>query len=283
MKRTVGLAVGAYLAVALLGLMRERMGLIACGCAADCWCHKPGLSLFRWVFPRGHKSAWTSGPKPLDDRDVGAHPSRQPMPDMPGCLHADCDPGAGGTMEEWAKGIELPRCADRASARQVHADIRSSRGGDDPPREPLEITDSYSGLVGRQVHVREHDNNEPPLGRRGSVGPSDPLRHSRPPLNAWCALVGEDDGDSFCTRTLNRLQHRVGLASRTPSADVGSSRIRTRAPKCMARDQRLSLTTTWITISWLVMLIRRIPSANTSLSGTMTAVEASKRRSAPNP
>ena len=64
MKRFVGLVAGLYLAAALLGRMRERLGLIACGCAADCWCHRPGLSLFRWVFPRGHKSAWTGGPKP---------------------------------------------------------------------------------------------------------------------------------------------------------------------------------------------------------------------------
>ena len=56
MKRIAGLLVGAYLAAAVIGLLRERLGLIACGCADDCWCHRPGLSLFRWVFPRGHTS-----------------------------------------------------------------------------------------------------------------------------------------------------------------------------------------------------------------------------------
>ena len=63
MKRVAAMLVGAYLTTAAVALVRERMGLIACGCAEDCWCHKPGLSLFRWVFPRGHKSAWAGGPK----------------------------------------------------------------------------------------------------------------------------------------------------------------------------------------------------------------------------
>lgn len=66
MKRILGLAVGVYLLAALVGLIRERMGLIACGCAEDCWCKRPGLSVFRWVFPRGHKSSWTGEPKPRE-------------------------------------------------------------------------------------------------------------------------------------------------------------------------------------------------------------------------
>lgn len=64
MKRVVGLAVGLYLTAAVVGHARERMALIACGCAEDCWCKRPGLSLFRWVFPRGHKSSRAGGPKP---------------------------------------------------------------------------------------------------------------------------------------------------------------------------------------------------------------------------
>lgn len=63
MKRVVGWAVAFYLAAAVVSLVRERMGLISCGCAEDCWCHRPGLRFFRWVFPWGHKSAWTGGPK----------------------------------------------------------------------------------------------------------------------------------------------------------------------------------------------------------------------------
>jgi hypothetical protein len=30
--------------------------MIACDCYADCWCKKPGLSIFRWVFPRYHRN-----------------------------------------------------------------------------------------------------------------------------------------------------------------------------------------------------------------------------------
>lgn len=63
MRRALGVAVGAYVAAAVVGLVRERMGLVSCGCADDCWCHRRGLSLFRWVFPRGHKSAWAHGPE----------------------------------------------------------------------------------------------------------------------------------------------------------------------------------------------------------------------------
>ena len=65
MKRFVGWALGLYLAAAMVGLARERMGLVSCGCADDCWCQRPGLSLFRWVFPRGHTSAREGGSKPV--------------------------------------------------------------------------------------------------------------------------------------------------------------------------------------------------------------------------
>lgn len=43
----------------ILGLMTrawEATGAYTCGCDPDCWCKRPGLSLFRWVFPRGHKN-----------------------------------------------------------------------------------------------------------------------------------------------------------------------------------------------------------------------------------
>ena len=64
MKRVVGWAVSLYLAGAVISLVRERMGLISCGCAEDCWCHRPGLSFFRVGLSLGHKSAWTGSPKP---------------------------------------------------------------------------------------------------------------------------------------------------------------------------------------------------------------------------
>jgi hypothetical protein len=43
-----------YAAAALLGHAREHTGAIACGCSEDCWCKRPGLSAFRWVFPFRH-------------------------------------------------------------------------------------------------------------------------------------------------------------------------------------------------------------------------------------
>ncbi len=48
------MSAGIYLALAALGHARERSGATACECRADCWCKRPGLKLFRWVFPLGH-------------------------------------------------------------------------------------------------------------------------------------------------------------------------------------------------------------------------------------
>ena len=67
MRRLLGIVVGLYLGAAVVGLVRERLGLVACGCADDCWCHRPGLRLFRWVFPRGHKSAWSADDEAMLD------------------------------------------------------------------------------------------------------------------------------------------------------------------------------------------------------------------------
>jgi hypothetical protein len=44
----------AYLMLALLSKAKEAAGRLSCDCYPDCWCRKPGLSLFRWVFPRFH-------------------------------------------------------------------------------------------------------------------------------------------------------------------------------------------------------------------------------------
>jgi uncharacterized protein len=44
-----------YVAAALIGHARERSGAISCGCHPDCWCKRPGIGLFRWVFPFWHK------------------------------------------------------------------------------------------------------------------------------------------------------------------------------------------------------------------------------------
>lgn len=50
-----GLVLG-YILLAIATRLREASGAYACACDDDCWCKKPGLSLFRWVFPRGHES-----------------------------------------------------------------------------------------------------------------------------------------------------------------------------------------------------------------------------------
>jgi hypothetical protein len=56
----VGLG-STYLLVALVGRFVEGMGAVECGCSADCSCKRPGLSLFRWVFPYGHHGGQACG------------------------------------------------------------------------------------------------------------------------------------------------------------------------------------------------------------------------------
>jgi len=48
-----------YVAVAYAGAVLatkelERRGALSCDCPEDCWCHRPGLSLFRWTVPVAH-------------------------------------------------------------------------------------------------------------------------------------------------------------------------------------------------------------------------------------
>ena len=54
MKRLLVVSV-VYLAIAALGHARERTGSVTCACRPDCWCKRPGLRVFRWVFPVGHR------------------------------------------------------------------------------------------------------------------------------------------------------------------------------------------------------------------------------------
>lgn len=54
-KRIVLRMLALYLLFALIGRFVEEMGAARCGCAPGCWCQKPGLGLFRWVFPFGHR------------------------------------------------------------------------------------------------------------------------------------------------------------------------------------------------------------------------------------
>ncbi|MEO8424197.1 MAG: hypothetical protein ABI595_09860 [Actinomycetota bacterium] len=56
MKRLVMSVAIGYVILALVGRAAEAAGIRTCGCDPDCWCKKPGLSLFRWVFPRFHRN-----------------------------------------------------------------------------------------------------------------------------------------------------------------------------------------------------------------------------------
>lgn len=60
MKRVFVILLGGYLLLALGNKAAEAAGAIRCGCADECWCKRPGLSLFRWVFPWQHTSGHTT-------------------------------------------------------------------------------------------------------------------------------------------------------------------------------------------------------------------------------
>jgi hypothetical protein len=58
MKRLIASVIVGYVAIAVFARAKEAAGLIRCDCYPDCWCRKPGLSLFRWVFPQFHHNPW---------------------------------------------------------------------------------------------------------------------------------------------------------------------------------------------------------------------------------
>ena len=62
--------VGGYLLLALGNKAAEAAGAMRCGCADDCWCKRPGLNLFRWVFPWGHGSQHHAHDERADDDTV---------------------------------------------------------------------------------------------------------------------------------------------------------------------------------------------------------------------
>lgn len=53
-KKLAAALVLGYVTLALYYRAREAAGLLTCDCYQDCWCRKPGLSIFRWVLPRYH-------------------------------------------------------------------------------------------------------------------------------------------------------------------------------------------------------------------------------------
>jgi hypothetical protein len=61
-KRLLVAVGGVYLLFAIIGRFVEGMGATQCGCKPECWCQKPGLSTFRWVFPFRHHT-WTAEEK----------------------------------------------------------------------------------------------------------------------------------------------------------------------------------------------------------------------------
>jgi len=54
-QRALFLVGTCWVGAALIGHAKERRGAITCECQDDCWCKKPGVDLFRWVLPIGHK------------------------------------------------------------------------------------------------------------------------------------------------------------------------------------------------------------------------------------
>ncbi len=53
--RALKLTLAGYALMGLLSLGLERAGVYGCGCDPDCWCKWPGLNVFRWVLPYGHR------------------------------------------------------------------------------------------------------------------------------------------------------------------------------------------------------------------------------------
>jgi hypothetical protein len=54
-KRTLKATFIGYVVLGLFNLGLERAGVLHCECDPACWCKRPGLNTFRWVFPYGHR------------------------------------------------------------------------------------------------------------------------------------------------------------------------------------------------------------------------------------
>ena len=57
LKRSLWPLLLGYVLLGLITRAREAAGAYTCGCDADCSCKRPGLSLFRWVFPGFHRNS----------------------------------------------------------------------------------------------------------------------------------------------------------------------------------------------------------------------------------
>ena len=67
MRRVVLRALGVYLLLAVIGRVAEQVGAVACGCEPGCWCKRPILSTFRWVFPYRHRGCGLEKPAEVAD------------------------------------------------------------------------------------------------------------------------------------------------------------------------------------------------------------------------
>ena len=54
--RVAGWLAAFYLLVAVGTRLAGAAGAHRCGCADGCWCRRPVLNTFRWVFPFGHQA-----------------------------------------------------------------------------------------------------------------------------------------------------------------------------------------------------------------------------------
>jgi hypothetical protein len=72
MKRAITRGLALYVLCGVVGRVVEGMGVVRCGCAADCWCRRPGLSTLRWVFPFRHRSVPEPTPEPVREPAVEA-------------------------------------------------------------------------------------------------------------------------------------------------------------------------------------------------------------------
>jgi hypothetical protein len=63
-----------YLLLAVIGRFIEGMGVVECGCKPDCWCKRPGLSLFRWVIPPRLHHLWSAEEKEALEKAALASP-----------------------------------------------------------------------------------------------------------------------------------------------------------------------------------------------------------------
>ncbi len=53
MRRIIFGLIGLYVLAAFATTAVEKSGMWKqCGCEPECWCKKPGLSLFHWVTPK---------------------------------------------------------------------------------------------------------------------------------------------------------------------------------------------------------------------------------------